>query len=83
MDNLASLLGQEYEKCLSLIVSARRGDQRWLQVDAETGKSTDVTDEHLEALQETARSFVLMMNEVGLYDWYGSRPTKDWHFNGA
>lgn len=82
MDNLEPLHGQEYEKYLSLIVSTRRGDQRWLEGDDRTGRELDVTDARLTNLEETARLLVCMMNEIGASDHlFASRPTKDWHFS--
>ncbi|CAN7730336.1 hypothetical protein [Rhizobium sp. LjRoot258] len=82
MDNLEPLLSQEYEKYLSLIVSTRRRDQRWLEGDETTGRELDVTDARLTNLEETARLLVRMMNEIGASDQlFASRPTKDWHFS--
>ena len=44
MQDLKNVLNAECQKYVSMVISMRRGNQRWLERDAATGSNVDVTD---------------------------------------
>jgi hypothetical protein len=81
MQDLKNVLNSECQKYVSLVVSMRRGKQRWLEVDEATGSKVDVTDAKLATFEETVRTLRQMIEDLDASDYLSSRPTKDWHFD--
>lgn len=81
MQDLKYMLNSECQKYVSLVVSMRRGQQRWLEVDDATGQNVDVTDAKLAAFEETVRRLRQMIGDLDTSDYLSCRPTKDWHFD--
>ncbi|MDP9813318.1 hypothetical protein J2W42_006189 [Rhizobium tibeticum] len=81
MQNLKHVLNAECQKYVSLVVSMRRGEQRWLEIDDATGRNVDVTDAKLATFEETVRTLRRMIEDLDASDYLSCRPTKDWHFD--
>ncbi len=81
MQDLRSMLNSECQKYVSLVISMRRGEKRWLEVDGATGSNVDVTDAKLATFEETVRTLTQMIQDLDTAEYLSCRPTKDWHFN--
>ncbi|EJL53128.1 MULTISPECIES: hypothetical protein [unclassified Rhizobium] len=81
MQDLKHVLNAECQKYVSLVVSMRSGQHRWLEVDDATGKKVDVTDAKLATFEETVRTLRQMIQDLDASDYLSCRPTKDWHFD--
>jgi|APAra7269096819_1048525.scaffolds.fasta_scaffold117111_1 hypothetical protein len=81
MQDLKNVLNAECQKYVSMVISMRRGNQRWLERDDATGSNVDVTDAKLAAFEETVRTLRQMIQDLDESDYTLCRPTKDWHFD--
>jgi hypothetical protein len=69
MQDLKNVLNAECQKYVSMVISMRRGNQRWLERDDATGSNVDVTDAKLAAFEETVRTLRQMIQDLDESDY--------------